>query len=165
MESSGRSAIGRLFNEIAEIDRSESSYEIISEEIERLILVFQGQVSTLKELTRLDASMRSAFTSSDFYDARTAIRAELLILREAFLSGQDLEASKASRKSKAGRRREAFWDEMWAEIAAQISAGTLKPTKQRDIELAMEEWLNGRGGDTSVRNRARMLWDRMRTLD
>lgn len=63
-----------------------------------------------------------------------------------------------------GRPPAAFWDDLWAAIAADLYLGRLFPKSQADIERAMADWLdaNGHGAaESTIRARARRLWDRI----
>jgi hypothetical protein len=67
-------------------------------------------------------------------------------------------------KNIGGRPRAAFWDQLWVEMAAQLYEGTIQPTQQARIEDAMKLWLaqhNYECADSTVRDRARLLWKRL----
>lgn len=69
--------------------------------------------------------------------------------------------AKPQGKNSGGKPLAKHWDSMWAAIAVQLYFGDLKPETQADIERAMFEWLAAQNidvGETSVRNRARILW-------
>lgn len=64
-------------------------------------------------------------------------------------------------KHAGGRPPKAFWDDLWANIAAQLYNGDLKPERQADIEKAMHDWLalnDQNAGETAVRAKAKLLW-------
>lgn len=64
-------------------------------------------------------------------------------------------------KPRGGRRPANWWDDLWAEIGAQIYLGDLKPECQADIEGAMLDWIEGQGfsaSQSTVRERARKLF-------
>jgi hypothetical protein len=68
------------------------------------------------------------------------------------------------RNVKGGRPLAEHWDDMWAAVAFALYNGDLIPKSQADIENEMLGWLeaNGFGAATStVRGRARRLWDRL----
>ncbi len=68
--------------------------------------------------------------------------------------------AQALKSNWGGRRPAKFWDDLCAEIAAQLYMGDLKPDTQADIERAMHNWLNGNGfeaADSVVRERASKL--------
>lgn len=69
---------------------------------------------------------------------------------------------------KGGRPPAPFWDDMWAAIAIALFVGDLQPKTQADIEKAMADWLVSNGhsaGVSTVRGRARRLWDKIEGLD
>jgi hypothetical protein len=66
--------------------------------------------------------------------------------------------------SKVGRPASEFWDEMWAEICCQLFNGDLQPKRQVDIEEAMTQLIENAGETaavSTVRKRARILWDKL----
>tara|TARA_R110000868_G_scaffold202806_3_gene450641 strand:+ start:7484 stop:8596 length:1113 start_codon:yes stop_codon:yes gene_type:complete len=77
--------------------------------------------------------------------------------------------SKARRPSnKVGRQAAEWWDDLWIEICRQLYVGDLKPKKQVDIELAMQNWVYAHGGSAAVstiRERARKLWAEIQRED
>lgn len=69
---------------------------------------------------------------------------------------------------KGGRPPAEFWDDMWAEIAVALYKGDLAPKSQADVERAMIERIEALGhsaAESTVRARARRLWDRLLTPD
>lgn len=69
---------------------------------------------------------------------------------------------------KGGRPPAEFWDDMWAAIAAALYVGSLKPKTQADVERAMADWITANdhsAADSTVRARARRLWDRIQAID
>jgi len=71
-------------------------------------------------------------------------------------------------KQKTGRPRGAFWDDMWAAIAFDLYEGNLDPRSQADVEHAMLRWIEDNGHSaavSTVRARARRLWDRVQLSD
>lgn len=64
-------------------------------------------------------------------------------------------------QSPAGRPAAAWWDDLWIEICRQLYEGDLKPTRQIDIERAMQSWASSKGHEpasSTIRERARKLW-------
>jgi hypothetical protein len=101
---------------------------------------------------------------------RTNINARLAIARFDFEQAEkpshdkSLLAAPQVTKKKGGRLPAEFWDDMWAAIAVALYDGTLQPKRQSDIERAMLDWLSENGhsaAPSTVRGRARRLWDRM----
>lgn len=71
-------------------------------------------------------------------------------------------------KKKGGRLLAEHWDDMWASIAVALYTGDLKPKNQGAIEVAMLSWLEDNGHSaaiSTVRGRARKLWDRIERDD
>jgi len=69
---------------------------------------------------------------------------------------------------KGGRPTAEFWDDMWAAVAFSLYDGDLVPKSQADVERAMTLWIEGQGHSAAVstiRARARRLWDRIAALD
>jgi hypothetical protein len=57
---------------------------------------------------------------------------------------------------------------MWAAVAVALYTGDLNPKSQADIERAMAGFLEAQGRDpatSTVRQRARRLWDRLADED
>lgn len=70
----------------------------------------------------------------------------------------------ATCRPKGGRPIAQHWDDMWAATAVALFTGDLKPKSQADIEGAMLTWLEDNGfsaATSTVRGRARRLWDRL----
>jgi hypothetical protein len=70
--------------------------------------------------------------------------------------------------SRGGRPAKPWWDDLWADIGAQLYNGGLKPSRLADIEKAMHEWVARRGdtvGETPIRKAAKLLWDAIQRED
>jgi hypothetical protein len=66
-----------------------------------------------------------------------------------------------SAKHAGGAPPKAFWDDLWAAVAASLYDGSLIPDKQATIEKAMLDWATAYGHELSVqsvRSRARKLY-------
>lgn len=69
---------------------------------------------------------------------------------------------------KGGRPPAEFWDDMWAAIAVSLYSGDFEPKSQADVQRAMLEWIEGNNhsvAESTVKSRARRLWDRIAALD
>lgn len=69
-----------------------------------------------------------------------------------------------NRNAKGGRPLAEHWDDMWAAVAFALYSGDLVPKSQADIENEMLGWLEANGfsaATSTVRGRARRLWDRL----
>jgi hypothetical protein len=67
-----------------------------------------------------------------------------------------------------GRPPAAFWDDLWAAMAAALYDGSLSPKTQADIERAMADWLEAHShtaAPSTVRTRARRLWDAITAIN
>ena len=76
--------------------------------------------------------------------------------------------STATSPKRGGRPPAEFWDDMWAAIATALYSGELHPKSQADVQRAMSEWIEGNGysaADSTVKARARRLWDLLHALD
>lgn len=71
-------------------------------------------------------------------------------------------------EKKGGRPPAEFWDDMWAAIAVSLYSGDFEPKSQADVQRAMLEWIEANehsAADSTVKSRARRLWDRIAALD
>ena len=109
-----------------------------------------------------------------FDQMRAEIEAQLAIAAFDFDAGAAPQpaaqpaASIATAPKKGGRPPAEFWDDMWAAMASALYDGTLQPKTQADIERAMADWIEGNGHNaaiSTIRARARRLWDRLSTGD
>lgn len=78
------------------------------------------------------------------------------------------QGSSLQSNSKNGRPPAEFWDDLWAAMAIDLYTGALVPKSQADIERAMNDWISGRElscATSTVRKRARKLWDGLRAVD
>lgn len=118
-----------------------------------------------------DGSVQKA--AEGLYDAMRAdfvAKLEILAYDYEQVSKTDADPADLPRpQSKRGGRPPAdFWDDMWASIAASLYEGNLIPKSQADIERAMTAWIEARGHSaavSTVRARARRLWDRIAQQD
>lgn len=109
-----------------------------------------------------------------FDQVRTDIESKLAIAAFEFAAGAEPPKSMTSVSAaaplpkKGGRPPAEFWDDMWAAIAASLYSGDLKPRSQADVERAMATWIEANdhsAADSTVRGRARRLWDRIAAPD
>ena len=101
-------------------------------------------------------------------DAKLAIAAFDFDARKASMPVAPPIIITASLPRKGGRPPAEFWDDMWAAIATKLYDGTLTPKTQADVERAMADWIELRGhsaADSTVRGRARRLWDSLSAID
>jgi len=78
------------------------------------------------------------------------------------------QSANTNSETKVGRPKHDYWEDLWADIAAQLFVGDLKPNRQADLEKAMLEWADRNGKDMAVgsaRERARRLWKLIEAKD
>ncbi|WP_156472291.1 hypothetical protein [Sphingorhabdus sp. M41] len=116
-------------------------------------LSVEGQLKRLKDLRRY------SFTRPEPIDMASFGLSEK---RSALMPKNEVT------KNKGGRPAAEHWDEMWATIATLLYEGDLNPKRQADIEKAMMDWLESNGhsaADSTVRKRARLLWQRLEVAE
>ena len=130
------------------------------------------KASGLLQGSRDEDAQRLAIEQFD--QVRSDIASKLAIAAFDFEAGAVPQTSMTSVSStaplakKGGRPPAEFWDNMWAAIATALYEGTLKPKTQADVERAMAEWIEAHGysaADSTVRGRARRLWDSLSATD
>lgn len=75
--------------------------------------------------------------------------------------------STSKSKNKGGAPGLEFWDQMWAYLCVEALQGRFHPKRQAEIQGAMTQWIldnNYDAGDTTIKRRARMLWEQMQKL-
>lgn len=127
---------------------------------------------------RKDAAAHSAMKI--FEKSRYLVNSKLELYRSTFTkqsvaSGvSSPPATAESRKppskenKKGGRPPAEFWDDMWAAIAVSLYTGDFQPKSQADVQRAMLAWIDANdhtAADSTVKSRARRLWDRISALD
>lgn len=115
-----------------------------------------------------------------FKKSRALVKSKMELYRFNFLRPEPPEAlepnvvespsslQKTQLAKKGGRPPAQFWDDMWAFIAGALYEGSLNPKNQADLERAMTDWIesnNSHAAVSTVRSRARRLWDRIAVLD
>jgi hypothetical protein len=120
-----------------------------------------------------DESIESA-AAALFNQMRADVEARLAIAAFDFDTLPKTDALSANISStkklakKGGRPTSEFWDDMWAGIAVALYNGHLAPKSQADVERAMIERIEALGfsaAESTIRGRARRLWDRLSILD
>ena len=174
-----------LKKQISDIALDLDAFAILSEAVDQALDVCATQLLPVTKMASgrhqgpVDQSIAKA--SQELFDKmRANVIAKLAITRFAFEppriaavhpQSESLQPSterSGAVKWKGGRPPAAFWDEMWSAIAADLYGGKLIPKTQADIERAMAGWIerHGHAADTStIRLRARPLWDRILLLD
>jgi hypothetical protein len=175
VQAMGRSAdffVSELVSKVAPVSRSPAAFSEIEVAIRQFIRSCDDE---LQELHRTNQALRLQERSLFMEIGRRqlakvaeTVERRLDVERYDFNS-QIPESPKAARQaSKGGRPPAEFWDDLWAHIAASLYVGELKPKSQADVQRAMSEWIEGRGysaADSTVKGRARRLWDLIDALD
>jgi hypothetical protein len=160
--------ISELVNKVAPVIRSPAAFAEIEVAVRQFLRTCDDDV---KELSRTARSLRLQESPSKFLEVarreltKVAESAERRLDIERFeFAMQSAEPSQSKAVPKGGRPPAEFWDELWAEIAARLYEGDLKPKSQAHIELAMTKWIEAQGRSAAVstiRSRARRLWQRI----
>ena len=174
-----------LKKQISDIASEMDAFAILSEAVDQALDICAAHLLSVNKMAsgRLQGPVDQniAKASQELFDKmRANVIAKLAISRFAFEpppssavhpqpeSLQPTTETPGLVKWKGGRPPAAFWDEMWSAIAADLYGGKLIPKTQADIERAMAGWIerHGHAADTStIRLRARPLWDRILLLD
>jgi hypothetical protein len=96
-----------------------------------------------------------------FEEKLSTIESALSIARFEFEEPGPATAPVASQRKNVGRLPSAFWDDLWAAMAAGLYDGSLQPKSQADVERMMADWIaeNKHSAATStIRLRAEKLW-------
>lgn len=114
-------------------------------------------------------------TKQEFEAMRTRLTRRLEIHRFTFTQPSERlipriepRAPEKARVRKGGRPPAEFWDDMWAAIATALYSGELQPKSQADVQRAMSEWIEAHdfsAADSTIKARARRLWDLIAALD
>jgi hypothetical protein len=166
--------LSRLVSQIAPVSRTPAAFEEIKLAIRRWLRACDDE---LREVARTSRSFRLQERGGAALEIG---RTELGKLTEAVERRLEIEkydfeehasskmGNKVVESRKGGRPPAEFWDDMWAAIATALYSGELKPKSQADIQRAMAEWIEGKGhsaADSTVKGRARRLWDLIEVLD
>ncbi len=166
--------LSRLVSQIAPVSRTTAAFEEIELAMRRWLRACDDE---LREIARTSRPTRLQDAGGAALEIGKAELAKLIesVERRLEIEKYDFgEQASGVRRSnviearKGGRPPAEFWDEMWAAIATALYSGELKPKSQADIQRAMAEWIDGKGhsaADSTVKGRARRLWDLIETLD
>lgn len=84
--------------------------------------------------------------------------------RAALFPAKALSPQPHARKNTGGKPLAAHWDDMWSSVAVMLWQGDFDPATQADVSRVMLDWFADAGlevGETSVRDRARQLWQKI----
>lgn len=179
MDSLAKNLITRCIDEAARIARDTEAFALVSETVEKFLSFLEDritEVATLATTSSIEvlkdySAVKSA--EQQFAKKKMRLKRQLEIHRFDFIrSANDprLASKKPPEKSNnvGGKPLAKHWDAMWAAVAAQLYNGDLTPKTQADIERAMFDWFGAEDievGETSVRNRARVLWQNIEQVD
>lgn len=157
---------------------SSDAFTLMSEAIEQFLTKVGRHYEKITRMANgASGGVTSRAAQTMFAEGDTRVRRQLELHRFAFTqSGRPATLEQAGaqagisgrRRDKGGRPPAEFWDDLWSHIAASLYGGDLVPKNQADIEKAMAEWIEGRGrsaAPSTIRARARRLWDRLAKLD
>lgn len=168
MDEVGAEFIQECVNQVALVEKDADAFVAISDSVGRHIKFLESQV-------------RRAATKANVFDldrlgmlaeVEKRLERELALHRFPFTmpstapSAPKGAAPPVSSGRVGGRPSAAFWDDMWASVASDLYDGTLIPRTQADIERAMFDWIEKHGqraAESTVRERARRLWNRIST--
>ena len=170
-----------LKNRISDVATDPEAFGVLSKGVEQALEACAAQMLSVTKMAsgRLQGPVdRGVATAAQqlFDDMRSDVEAKLAIARFDFDDPPPAPiaevpfalATAMPPVRKGGRPPAEFWDSMWAAIAASLYNGELKPRSQADVERAMATWIeanNFSAADSTVRGRARRLWDRIASLD
>lgn len=160
-----------LVTRIAAVSRTPAAFDEVESAFRRWLrgceddlMTFAGSVRDL----RLQGSGHArAVCETELEKVKASLEQRLEIEGYDFQQGDPKPVSEPVRKQ-GGRPPAEFWDDMWAATATALYVGTLKPKTQADVERAMADWIEANGysaADSTIRARARRLWDRLASTD
>jgi hypothetical protein len=173
MDEIATEAVDRLSEKVLQITQDPEAYDAFQLAIGDLLEFFRDEMPTIVQMAGGRSqgepvpSIENA--ANELFDQlQSKIETKLEILAFNFDGPSDSSASQPSPQSakltKSGRPPASFWDDMWASIACDLYAGTFEPRTQAEVERAMLTWIEGHGfsaATSTVRGRARRLWDRL----
>jgi len=173
----GRAAdqlLSELVMKIAPVSRTPEAFDELESAMRRWLRACEAQLPELARPSRSDSvpdrSAALEVGKTAFREMQSAIEMRLQIEKFDFEQGNQLEISAhaAPTERKGGRPPADFWDDMWSAIAVQLYDGSLNPKTQAQVERAMADWIEANGftaAASTVRRRARRLWDRLCSLN
>lgn len=168
-------ALDELIKRTVTVCSDANAFTLLSNETHGLLDLLAQEIPDVVKMASGNIN-NSAHTAADklFDQIRADIETKLSIAAFDFDNPSNTVETKLTTppvqppKKKGGRPPAEFWDDMWAEIAAALYNGDLAPKSQADVERAMIGRIEGLGfsaAESTVRGRARRLWDRLSALD
>lgn len=171
---------GELLAEADRICRDLAAFDLVSDAVSNAIGTGEElfwpvvKLATGKPERPLDPSVERA-AGELIANLKNDTEARLGIARFDFDApigqGPNLEGTQDDRPPstpKGGRPPAEFWDDLWSAIAIDLYTGVLVPKSQADIERAMNDWISAKNrscANSTVRKRARKLWDGLRAAE
>lgn len=171
---------GELLAEADRICRDLAAFDLVSDAVSNAIGIGEElfwpvvKLATGKPERPLDPSVERA-AGELIANLKNDTEARLGIARFDFDApigqGPNLEGTQDDRPPstpKGGRPPAEFWDDLWSAIAIDLYTGALVPKSQADIERAMNDWISAKNqscANSTVRKRARKLWDGLRAAE
>lgn len=185
IEEHGRQFVTTAIDRISGVEQSFASFAMIEDGFAGFISVLEAEVENATDTAvghdgNADhKNNMGKLATEGFGEVRRRLKSQLELHRMPFCLkvsepafAQSTSAPhpqpSSTPKNKGGRPLADHWDEMWAEIAVKLWNGDWEPKTQADVEREMHEWLAAHdldAGDTTVRARARKLWDKMQASE
>lgn len=165
--------ISELTTKIAAVSRTPEAFVEIEASIGRWLRGCEDElnnhIGTARSLRLQERGLAKSLGEKNFQDVVEAVGRRVEIEKFDFSAATSKDPPPAAvppdRAKKGGRLPAEFWDDMWAATAAALFDGSLMPKTQADVERAMSTWIEDNGFEaatSTVRGRARRLWDRIR---
>ena len=187
MEEVAAILVSKIIEKVSVVARDTEAFSAIETTVDNFWIYFESEIRTTVNIASgrhpKDDGENDILKYSDgiFSKSRSLAHSKLQLYRFSYLKPNvlpDMQAKKvgvtdlvqvSERPVKKGGRPPAeFWDDMWAFIAGALYEGSLVPKSQADVERAMTNWIeanNSCAAVSTVRSRARRLWDRISLLD
>jgi hypothetical protein len=168
-------AVDCLSEKVLRIARDPEAYNLFQLAIADLIEFLRDEMPTVVRMASgrlpcdpIPSIETAAYGLFDELQSKIETKLEILAFNfeEPTGSTNGEPAAANPKPTKSGRPPASFWDDMWAAIACDLYVGTLKPRTQAEVEQAMLTWIEDHGftaATSTVRARARRLWDRLET--
>ena len=186
MEEVGSALVSTSIEKISPIAQDTHSFAEIASTLQDfwslMELELESTLITVSARQSPELYVNSATNSAKkmFSRSRSLVNSKLELYRFTFtkpspnvhlsskIATSESQRSPTRPEKKGGRPPAEFWDDMWAAIAVSLYSGDFQPKSQADVQRAMLEWIEANGhsvGDSTVKARARRLWDRIAAIE
>lgn len=178
VEEIGSEFIKHCVDDVAPVAKDFEAFAMITEAVEAFLRYVAAKVDSTAEFASGSEQRSMDAAKKLFLESESSMRRQLEIHRFTFTVPQGIAIPQATPsrpsstppvvKNKGGKPLSAHWDEMWSSIAVMLYVGDLQPASQADIERAMKDWFAANEfdvGDTTVRDRARKLWQKLKSAE